>query len=164
MPDGKVLRISSRSSSCADLRRHRSLSGNHGKAQLATSCPAASAITWLLADEPRLGNAARYCWCQLDLPHGEAVVFEQIGYPGPVVEKTPDPGQADQADAEFDAARPVNAGQEGILLPPGAEMIRYPDGILSSPVRNQAVASKVRCCRREISQTCLTFPLCSSER
>ena len=61
MPDGKVLRMSSRSSSRADLRRQRSLSGNHGKAQLATSCPAASAITWLLADEPRLGNAARYC-------------------------------------------------------------------------------------------------------
>ena len=28
-----------------DLRRHRSLSWNQGKAQLATSCPAASAIT-----------------------------------------------------------------------------------------------------------------------
>ena len=48
----------------ADFRRQRSLSGNHGKAQLATSCPAASAMTWLLADEPRLRNAARYCWCQ----------------------------------------------------------------------------------------------------
>src|SRR5205823_3586199 len=66
----------------------------------------------------------------VDLPDSEGVAFEQIGHPGPVVEKTPDPGQADQADAEFDAARPVDAGQEGILLPPGAEMLRYPDGIL----------------------------------
>ena len=44
--------------------RHRALSANHGNAQAPTSCPAASAITWLFADEPRLRNAARYCWCQ----------------------------------------------------------------------------------------------------
>ena len=31
---------------------------------MAASCPAASAIRWLLADDPRLSNAARYCWCQ----------------------------------------------------------------------------------------------------
>ena len=66
----------------------------------------------------------------LDLPQGESVMLEQIGYARPAVEKTPDPGQADQADAQFDAARPVNPGQEGILLPPGAEMIGHPGGVL----------------------------------
>ena len=64
MPDGNVLRMSSRSRRPADVRRQRSLSANHGKAQLATSCPAASAMTWLLADEPRLLKPSRYCWCQ----------------------------------------------------------------------------------------------------
>ena len=61
MPEGNVLAISSRSSKRLAARRHRPLSGNHGKAQLATSWPAASAMTWLLAEEPRLRNAARYC-------------------------------------------------------------------------------------------------------
>ena len=47
-----------------DSCRHRPLSGNHGNAQLAASCPAASAITWLFAEDPLLSNAARYSWCQ----------------------------------------------------------------------------------------------------
>ena len=94
-----------------------------------------------------------------DLPQGESVMLEQVGYARPVIQQTPDPGQADQADAEFDAARPVNPGQEGILLPPGAEMIGHPAWRTCRHwVRNQAVASSVRCCRREISQTCLTLP------
>ena len=63
----------------ADLRRQRSLSGNHGNAQLATSCPAASAMTWLLADEPRLRNAARYCWCQRICRTASASSLEQVG-------------------------------------------------------------------------------------
>ncbi len=64
MPDGNVLWSSSCSSSRAAARRQRSLSGYQGNAQAATSWPAASAITWLLADEPRLRKPARYCWCQ----------------------------------------------------------------------------------------------------
>ena len=42
-----------------------------------------------------------------DLPHGERVALEQVGRARPVVEQAPDPGQADQADAELDAAGPV---------------------------------------------------------
>src|SRR5262245_14813684 len=64
MPEGNVLLASERDSKDAASRRHRSLSGNQGKAQLAASCPAASAIRWLFADDPRLSNAARYSWCQ----------------------------------------------------------------------------------------------------
>ena len=48
-------------SSAAESRRQRGVSVNHGNAQLATSWPAASAMTWLLAEEPRLRKAARYC-------------------------------------------------------------------------------------------------------
>ena len=34
----------------------------------------------------------------------------------------------------------------------------------SSWLSAQALASSVRCCSRAISQTCLTLPVCSSER
>ena len=90
------------------MRRQRSLSENHGKAQLATSCPAASAITWLLADEPRLAERGQVLLMPADLPQRKRVTLEQVGYTRPVVQETPDPGQADQTDAELDAARPVN--------------------------------------------------------
>ncbi len=63
IPLSKVLDNSSASSKLDAAARHRSLVSNHGNPQLATSCPAASAITWLLADEPRLWNVARYFWC-----------------------------------------------------------------------------------------------------
>ena len=84
----------------------------------------------------------------VDLPQGEWVPLEQVGYAGPVIEKAPDPGQTDQPDTKFYPARPVNAGQEGILPPPGAEMFGHPMAYLSSPLRNQAVDNSVRCCRR----------------
>src|ERR1700721_596928 len=48
-----------------------------------------------------------------DLLQGKRVVVEQEPYPGPVVKETPDPYQADQANAELDPAGPVHAGQEG---------------------------------------------------
>ncbi len=44
--------------SCA-LVATGTLRAYQGKAHAATSRPAASAMTWLLADEPRLGKAAR---------------------------------------------------------------------------------------------------------
>ena len=107
-------------------RRQRSLSGNHGNAQLATSCPAASAMTWLLADEPRLRNAARYCWCQRICWTARWSSSNRSADAGPVVEQAADPGQADQPDAELDAAGPVHARQERVLPPPGAELARHP--------------------------------------
>src|SRR5260370_22729607 len=61
-----------------------------------------------------------------DLSHSQRVVLEQIGYARPVIQQASNPGQADQPDAELDAARPVHAGQEGILPPPGAQMIGHP--------------------------------------
>src|SRR5262249_55758880 len=61
-----------------------------------------------------------------DLPQCERVALEQVGYAGPVVEQAPDPSQVAQADAELGAARPVHTGKEGILPPPGTEMIGNP--------------------------------------
>ena len=65
-----------------------------------------------------------------DLPQGERVALEQVGYARPVVQQPPDPGQADQPDAELDAARPVHAGQEGVLPPPGAQLVGDPARVL----------------------------------
>ena len=65
-----------------------------------------------------------------DLPQCERVTLEQVSYTGPVVKETPDPGEADQANAELDAARPVDARQEGILLPPGAQLVGHPARVL----------------------------------
>ena len=98
-----------------------------------------------------------------DLLHCEMVTFEQVGHAGPFVQQAPDPGQADQADADLDAARPVDARQEWILLPPGAQLIGHPAGVNLVVGQDQAVASSVRCCKREISQTCLTLPFWSSD-
>ena len=64
-----------------------------------------------------------------DLPHGERVALEQAGRARPVIEQAPDPGQADQADAELDAAGPVRAGQKRVLPPPGAQLISDPAGV-----------------------------------
>src|SRR2546430_14516636 len=61
-----------------------------------------------------------------DLPDGERVALEQVGYARPVSQQAPDPGQAYQADPELDAAGPVHAGQERVLPPPGAQMIGDP--------------------------------------
>ena len=61
-----------------------------------------------------------------DLPHGERVALEQVDHARPVIQQAPDPGQADQADPELDAAGPVHAGQERVLPPPGAQMIGDP--------------------------------------
>ncbi len=54
-----------------------------------------------------------------DLLDGQAVLLEQAGRAGPVVQQAPDPGQADQPDADLDPAGPVHAGQERVLPPPG---------------------------------------------
>ena len=55
--------------------------GTRGTRRLATSCPAASAITWLLADEPRLRKPARYCWCQRICATASSLSLEQRGRP-----------------------------------------------------------------------------------
>ena len=52
--------LSGRASTAEACERHCALSRNHGNAQLPASSPAASAIRWLFADEPRLSKAARY--------------------------------------------------------------------------------------------------------
>ena len=107
------------SSSAADSRRHRSLSANHGNAQLAASCPAASAIRWLLADEPRLSNAARYSLVPANLAAAPGRCARTgPPTPGQLIQQPPDPGKVDQPDAELDAAGPVDAGQERVLRPP----------------------------------------------
>ena len=64
-----------------------------------------------------------------DLLHSQHVTLEQPGHAGPVIQQPPDPGQADQPDADLDAARPVHAGQEGVLPEPGAKLVGYPAGI-----------------------------------
>ena len=62
-PDSKVLAASSRCNRSRAVSRHSTLSAYQGKAHAATKSPAASAMTWLLADEPRLRKAARCSWC-----------------------------------------------------------------------------------------------------
>ena len=61
-----------------------------------------------------------------DLLHRERVMLEQVGDAGPLVQEPPDPGKADQADADLDAARPVNAREEGVLPPPGTQLVGHP--------------------------------------
>ncbi len=61
-PEGKVLARNCRSRERSASARHRAESGNQSKAQAAANCPAASAITWLFAEEPRLGKAASQRW------------------------------------------------------------------------------------------------------
>ena len=53
-----MLPRSCRSSDRSASARQRAAAGNQANAQAATSCPAASAMTWLFAEEPRLGKAA----------------------------------------------------------------------------------------------------------
>ncbi len=65
-PDRKVLPRRCRSRDRSASARSRAEEGNHPKAQDAANCPAASAITWLLAEDPRLGKAAsQRWWCQI---------------------------------------------------------------------------------------------------
>src|SRR5579859_6566957 len=64
-----------------------------------------------------------------DLPHREGVALEQVGRAGPVIQQAPDPCQADQADAELYTAGPVHTGQERVLPPPGAQLVRDPASI-----------------------------------
>ncbi len=60
-----------------------------------------------------------------DLPNGELIILEMLGHLRPFVEEAPDPGQADQADPDLDPARPVHAGEERVLLHPGAQLVRH---------------------------------------
>ena len=76
-----------------------------------------------------------------DLADREVVVLEQAGHPGPVRQQAPDPDQADQPDADLDAVRPVNPGEEGIRPPPGAQLVsdalRVPLVAAEEPRRRQ---------------------------
>ena len=54
------------------------------------------------------------------------------------------PTPSRQPDAELDPARPVNAGQEGVARPPGAEWAATRSAYLASPVSHHAAASTVR--------------------
>ena len=109
MPDGKVLRMSSRSSSRADLRRQRVALGEPREGA------AGHELTGCFGDHVIVGRRAPAGECgevllvPADLPQRERVVLEQVGYAWPVIKQPPDPGQADQADADLDAARPVHS-------------------------------------------------------
>src|SRR5262245_37231167 len=61
-----------------------------------------------------------------DLLHRQLVMLEQVRDGRPLVQEPPDPGQADEADPDLDAAGPVNPRQEGVLPPPGAKLVGYP--------------------------------------
>ena len=77
-----MLDRSDRSSSASDRVRQRALSANHGNAQLPASNPAASAIKWLLADDPRLSNFARYSWCQRICRSAKSLCSNKSATPG----------------------------------------------------------------------------------
>ena len=64
-----------------------------------------------------------------DLLHREFVALEEAGGARPPVQKAADPGQADQPDADLDAARPVDARQERVIPPPGAQLLVHAAGV-----------------------------------
>ncbi len=69
----------------------------------------------------------------VNLLQRESIMLKQIGNARPIIEQAPDPGQTDQADADLNAARPVNARQKGILPPPGTEVLGDPIRIFLFP-------------------------------
>ena len=121
--------MSSRSSSCADLRRQRSLCGEPREGAAGHQLPGRLGDHVVVGRRTAAGERGEVLLVPADLPQGERVPLEQVGHARPVVEQAPDPGQADQADAELDAAGPVHAGQERVLPPPGAEMVGDPAGV-----------------------------------
>ena len=62
-----------------------------GNAHAAASGPAASAITWLFAEEPRLGKAARYSWCHAIWRSASGSFSNRSPTLRPVVQQPPDP-------------------------------------------------------------------------
>ena len=67
---------------------------NQSKASAPTRWPAASAMTWLLADDPRLRKEDKVVQVPPDLGTCYLVAFEKISRSRPPVEQTahPDPG------------------------------------------------------------------------
>ena len=103
--------------------------GNHGNAQLATSCPAASAMTWLLADEPRLRNAARYCWCHRICWTASRSCSNRPATPGQSSSRRRIQVRLISRMPSSMPLVQLHAGQEGVLPPPGAELARHPVGV-----------------------------------
>ena len=58
----------------------------------------------------------------VELPQEGRVALEQRPGPAPAVQQPADPDPGQQAHAELDAAGPVDAGQERVGRPPGAEL------------------------------------------
>ena len=59
-----------------------------------------------------------------NLPEGIVIVLEEVAHLGPLVEQPADPGPGDQANPGFDTACPVDARQERVRTPPGAQLRR----------------------------------------
>ena len=64
-----------------------------------------------------------------DLVASEARSLEAFASPCPAAEKATAPGEADQAERDLDAARPVDARQERVRLPPGTKLRCYKLGV-----------------------------------
>src|SRR5215469_991411 len=57
-------------------------------------------------------------------PHEFRIVFEVVAHWRPVLEQAARPRESDEAHAEFDSARPVDAMQERICPEPGPYLLR----------------------------------------
>ena len=139
----------------AALTRHFSLSSNQSKAQLATSCPAASAITWLLADEPRLLKAARYCWCQYTCSRASTFASNSAAAPcQPSRRRRIHTQEMSRSPSSMPLVqwmperKGFSAHHDAAERPP-------PRRRRSSPLANQAPASTVRCWSRDSSHSLL---------
>ena len=141
---GKVLAASSRSSRAAASSATAALRRYHGKAQAAASRPAASAMTWLFAEEPRLGNAARYSWCHRDLGDGVVVVLEEVADLRPVVRAAggsrPRRSAGRRARSRWSSARRTGTGWRPTRTAAGP---RPPRRSARRPVSHYAAASTV---------------------
>ena len=126
MPDGKVLRMSSRSSRTRGLAPPALALREPGEGAAGHELPGGLGNHVVVGRGAPAGERGQVLLMPADLPQGERVMLEQAGYARPVIQQAPDPGQADQPDAEFDAAGPVHAGQEGVLPPPGAQLVGDP--------------------------------------
>ncbi len=126
MPDGNVLRSSSRSSRRADFRRQRPLSREPREGAAGHELPGRLGDDVVVGGRAPAPERGEVLLMPADLPNRQLVLLEQAGDTRPVVQQAPDPGQADQPDADLDAARPVHAGEERVRPAPRAQLVCHP--------------------------------------
>ena len=137
---------------------------NQGNAQAATSWPAASAMTWLLADEPRLSERGQVLLVPADLAQRESLCSNRSATSG-------QSSSSRRIQVQLISRRPISIplvqctpDRNGFAATRRSAGRRRARRSASSWVSYQAAASTVRWWWRDSSQTCLTFPVSASSR